>query len=57
MNNKCLTGFLVILTVVVVTIIMNPFAVNDLKVSDPSAVFQSAREANKPVFVMFSSDT
>ncbi|HSL94092.1 MAG TPA: hypothetical protein VK905_05750 [Bacillota bacterium] len=57
MKNKFFTGFLVLLTVAVVTILMNPFAVNDLKAADPSASFQTARQSGKPVFLMFSSDT
>ncbi len=57
MRNKLITGVLVLLTVAVVVALMNPFAVNDLKAADPSAAFQTARQAGKPVFVMFSSDT
>ena len=57
MKTKLVAAFLVLLTVAAVTIIMNPFAVNDLKAADPSAAFQTARQAGQPVFLMFSSDT
>ena len=48
---------LVVLTVLAVTAIMNPFAVLELKSTDPVGDFTAAVEAGKPVFVMFSSDT
>ena len=57
MNNKIVSIVLVLLTVIAVTFVMNPFAVNELKVADPSGSFYAARQAGKPVLLMFSSDT
>lgn len=57
MNNKVVSIVLVLLTVIAVTVVMNPFAVDELKAADPSASFYAARQAGRPVLLMFSSDT
>ncbi len=57
MNNKYLTAVLVVAIIAAVVVFMDPFAVDDLKAADPSAEFLAARQAGKPIFLMFTSDT
>jgi hypothetical protein len=57
MRNKLFTIVALVLVVGVALMIANPFAKRDLK--DPKAYdsYQAALAQNRPVFIMFTSDT